>query len=376
MNSDRLQVLMVAARYFPFMGGIQTHVHEVGCRLVQNGVHVTLLTTVPAHLKKPLPKEEVVAGMRVMRVPAWPSQRDYYLAPEIYTLITHGKWDVVHCQGCHTFVPPLAMLAAREAKLPYIVTFHTGGHSSSFRNSIRSVQWRMQRPFFARAAKLVGVSSFEADYFRTLLDLPSHQFSVIPNGVVLPEHTAATAQAERLLIISVGRLEKYKGHQHMIAALPYILEQRPDAHLLILGAGPYEKALHTLADRLALTPHVEIRSVAANDRQGMATLLSQAALVTLLSEYEAHPIAVMEALALQRPVLVADTSGLREIAEQGLARSISLQSTPAEIARAALQQIETSSVAPARFTLPTWDDCVQKLQDIYVSVARREQCAF
>jgi glycosyltransferase involved in cell wall biosynthesis len=374
MNGDQLQLLMVAARYFPFMGGIQTHVHEVGTRLARNGVQVTLLTTVPPHLEKPLPREETVEGMRIIRVPAWPSQRDYYVAPEIYKLVTQNKWDVMHCQGCHTFVPPLAMLAAREARLPYVVTFHTGGHSSALRNSIRTVQWRMQRPFFAHAARLVGVSRFEANYFRTLLNLPTQQFSVIQNGVVLPEGKPDTAQAERLLITSVGRLEKYKGHQHMIAAMPYILMQRPDAHLLILGAGPYEKTLRSLVHQMALSTHVEIRSVPAHDRQGMATLLAQSALVTLMSEYEAHPIAVMEALALQRPVLVADTSGLSEIAEQGLARSIPLHSTPEEVARAALQQIEAAPIAAKQFTLPTWDDCTQKLQDLYVSVARRERC--
>jgi glycosyltransferase involved in cell wall biosynthesis len=375
MKSDQLRLLMVAARYFPFMGGIQTHVHEVGTRLARSGVQVTLLTTVPQYLKKPLPRDETVEGMRIIRVPAWPPQRDYYVAPEIYKLVTQGNWDVMHCQGCHTFVPPLAMLAAREARLPYVVTFHTGGHSSALRNSIRTIQWRMQRPFFAHAARLVGVSRFEANYFRTLLHLPAQQFSIIPNGVIFPESKPDAAQAERLLITSAGRLEKYKGHQYMIEAMPYILAQRPDAHLLILGAGPYEKALHSLTDRLALNSHVEIRSVPAHDRQGMATLLAQSALVTLMSEYEAHPIAVMEALALQRPVLVADTSGLSEIAEQGLAKSIPLHSTAEEIARAALGQIEASPTTPQQFMLPTWEDCTRQLQDLYASVARRELCA-
>ena len=44
----------------------------------------------------------------------------------------------------------------------------------------------------------------------------------------------------------------------------------------------------------------------------MAEELSQAALVVLLSEYETHPIAVLEAVALGRPALVAATSGLSE----------------------------------------------------------------
>lgn len=361
-----LNVLMITPRYFPHMGGIETHVHEVGRRLARNGIGVTLLTTEPGQRIKAFPREAEVEGMRVIRVQAWPAQRDYYIAPEIYALVKRGKWDLIHCQGCHTFVPPLAMLAARQAKIPYIVTFHTGGHSSSLRNSLRGTQWRLLRPLLAHASRLVGVSNFEAEYFRHVLRLPTQQFAVIPNGSTLPALThAAPATSAQTLIVSVGRLEKYKGHQHLITALPKIRERSLDARLLILGAGPYEAALRALARKVGVAEHVEIRAVPASDRQGMAEALSQAALVALLSEYEAHPVAVMEALALQRPVLVADTSGLREIAEQGLARAISLQSAPEEIAKAVLQQIEEPPVPPAHFTLPTWDDCASQLQAIY-----------
>jgi glycosyltransferase involved in cell wall biosynthesis len=161
----------------------------------------------------------------------------------------------------------------------------------------------------------------------------------------------------------------------LITALPKIREWRSDIRLLILGAGPYEAALRELAHRAGVAEHVEIRSVPASDRQGMAEILSQATLVALLSEYEAHPIAVMEALALQRPVLVADTSGLREIAEQGFARSIPLQSTPEEVALAARQQIEEPLVPPAHLVLPTWDDCADQLHTIYNASIRRQPCA-
>src|SRR5205807_5196663 len=98
------------------------------------------------------PKEEVSEGMHIIRVRAWPPGRDYYIAPEIYSIIERGGWDLVHCQGCHTLVPPLAMLTAKKAKIPYIVTFHSGGHSSRFRTSIRSIQWRTLQPLFASAS--------------------------------------------------------------------------------------------------------------------------------------------------------------------------------------------------------------------------------
>ena len=370
-----LRVLMVTPRYFPYMGGIETHVHEAGRRLVEKGINVTLLTTMPHIPHNPFPKEEVIEGMRVIRVRAWPPQRDYYIAPEIYSIIEHGEWDIVHCQGCHTFVPPVTMLAAKKAKIPYVVTFHTGGHSSPFRNGIRSIQWKLLRPLLANASMLIGVSQFEVDYFRDLLYLPPQKFTVIPNGGTLPSLAYLLPRiSTQSLIVSVGRLERYKGHQRLITALPKIREQRPDAQLLILGTGPYEATLRELAWKVGVAEHVDIRSVPGSERQAMAEMLSQAMLVALLSEYEAHPVAVMEALALRRPVLVADTSGMRELAEQGFARSVSLDSTPEEIAAAALRQIE-EPLLPAPLALPTWEDCTRKLLTIYNMSVGREQCA-
>jgi glycosyltransferase involved in cell wall biosynthesis len=369
-----LRVLMVTPRYFPYMGGLETHVHEAGRRLVGSGVDVTLLTTAPHTPPDPLPKEEVIEGMRVVRVRAWPQGRDYYLAPEIYSTIERGGWDLVHCQGCHTLVPPVAMLAAKKAQIPYILTFHSGGHSSCFRTRIRGIQWKLLRPLLADSARLIGVSRFEADYFRDLLGLPANLFSVIPPPSTLPglAHLPARTPSQTL-IVSVGRLERYKGHQRLVTALPKICEQRPNARLLILGAGPYEATLRELARKVGVAEHVEIRAIPGSDRQTMAELLSQATLVALLSEYEAHPAVVEEALALQCPVLVADTSGMRELAEQGFARAVSLHSTPEEIAAAALRQIE-EPLLPAQLALPTWEDCTRKLLTVYNISTGREQC--
>jgi glycosyltransferase involved in cell wall biosynthesis len=373
--TSALMVLMVTPRYFPYMGGLETHVHEAGRRLVESGVDLTLLTTAPHTYPTPLPKEEVSEGMRIIRARAWPPGRDYYIAPEIYSITRRGKWDLVHCQGCHTFVPPLAMLAARKAKIPYVVTFHTGGNSSRFRNGIRGIQWKLLRPLFANASKLIGVSRFEADYFRDLLGLPANLFSVILPPSTLPSLThLPSGISAKPLIVTAGRLERYKGHQRLITALPKIREQLPDAQLLILGAGPYEATLRELVRKVGVSEHVEIRAVPGSDRQAMAEILSQAALVALMSEYEAHPAVVEEALALRRPVLVANTSGMRELAEQKLVRSVSLNSTPEEIAAAALRQIEEPLI-PAQDALPTWEDCARKLLIIYNAVCGREQCA-
>ena len=58
----------------------------------------------------------------------------------LYSEITRGGWDLVHVQGYHTFVAPIAMAAAKWARLPFVVTFHSGGHSSRLRNALRFPQ--------------------------------------------------------------------------------------------------------------------------------------------------------------------------------------------------------------------------------------------
>jgi glycosyltransferase involved in cell wall biosynthesis len=365
-----LRLLLVTARYFPFKGGIETHVYEVARRLVQANVEVQVLTADPGGHLAP---EEWLDGVRVLRAPAWPDVEDYYAAPAVYGHIRRGKWDVVHVQGSHTFVPPLAMLAAKQARIPYVVTFHTGTHSSRLRNALRGVQWALLRPLFLGAARLIAVSRFEESFFRDRVGLPVARFEYVPNGSDLPASQARPA-SDRTLVLSVGRLERYKGHHRVIAALPKLIERRADAHLRILGSGPYEHALRKLARDLGVDDRVEILTIPAEDRRGMADALARANLVVLMSDGESHPVAVMEALAMGRPVLGASTSGLIELAQRGLLRAIPVDSAPEAVADAMLNQL-VDPLVPDAVNLPTWDECARSLLDIYQAVVRRRACA-
>jgi glycosyltransferase involved in cell wall biosynthesis len=358
----------------PLIGGVETHVHEVGRRLVQAGLDITVTTT---DLTGELSPEEDVDGIHVQRLRAWPSDRDYYFAPGIFGAMQVGHWDLVHCQGYHTMVTPIAMLSALRLGIPFLVTFHSGGHSSRVRTSLRRFQRVALRPLMARAAALVAVSDFEADYFAEGLRIPRNRFVVVPNGSNLPrnETTQQPADRDHTLIVSVGRLERYKGHHRIIAALPIIRKCLPSVRLRIVGSGPYEAALRQQARRCGVADCVDIGPIPAGVRAGMASLLSRAALVTLLSEYEAHSISVIEALAMGCPVLVADTSGLHEFADRGQARGIPLNSSPDEVAGAVLRQIADPIAAPG-VQVPTWDDCAAGVLQIYRdAVAGQVLCA-
>ena len=356
---------MVSANAYPVMGGVETHIYEVAPRLLRAGFDITILTT---DRSGTLARGEEFQGVSVVRIPAWPRSRDYHLAPGILRTIKRGRWDIVHCQGYHTLVPPLAMLASLRAGIPYTLTFHSGGHGSQVRTMARPLQRMLMRPLLARAAKLIAVADFEREFFARHLKLPADRFVTIPNGGEMPTLDQADAVADPSLIVSVGRLERYKGHHRVIAALPHLIGDMPDVHLRIAGSGPYEPQLRRLAHRLGVQDRVEIGSIPPTDRMGMATLMSRAALVTLLSDYEAHPVAVTEALGLRKRVLVADTSGLSEFAQRGFATAIPLRSTAAQTARAILAAM--AAPLPAQPHLPTWDDCAEQLAEAYRGILR------
>jgi glycogen synthase len=360
-RSKGLRLLMVTPRYFPLMGGVENHVYQVARRLAHAEVDVTVLTTDPS---KKLPTYEKIEGVHIQRVHAWPKEGDYYFAPALYQVIRQGKWDLMHLQSYHTLVAPLAMMAAQRAKLPYIVTFHGGGHSSSLRNQMRGIQQMLLRPMLARAQKLVAVANFEISYYSRRLQLAAERFAVIPNGCDLVRNTPVPTETKGTQILSMGRLERYKGHHRILAAMPYILAHYPDAQLRILGDGPYQAELQQQAAALGLSDRVTIGGIPIAERAKMASAIASAQLVTLLSDYETHPIAALEALALKRPVLVANTSGLQELAERGLARAIALNSTPQEVAAAVIEELLNPHM-PTAIDLPTWDECARELLMLY-----------
>jgi len=361
MTGAKPRVLTVTPRYLPEMGGVESHVQQVMTRLA--GAYEFTLVTSDNGLG--LPPREVLDAVPVLRVPAYPRGRDWRFAPGVTTAITTSSPDLVHVQGVHTFVPVLAMRAARRRGLPYVVTFHTGGHSSKARSRIRGAQWRAIAPLLRGARKLVCVAEFERDLFSSVLGLPAERFAVVPNGGELPPAGDRPPVLVPHRIISVGRLERYKGHDRLIAAMPLVRAQVPDAELLVVGAGPHEPALREQIRRRSLEDVVTITAVPPTDRAAMGHLLGGAGVFALMSEYEAHPLAVMEAVALGKPAVVSDTSGLGELARRGLAHPVPQDADDAAVAAALVAQLRDPQPPSGPLEAATWEATAAGVATVY-----------
>jgi glycosyltransferase involved in cell wall biosynthesis len=157
-----------------------------------------------------------------------------------------------------------------------------------------------------------------------------------------------------------------KGHQRLIKAMPDLLDLAPDARLAVVGRGSFEHELRRLAARLQVEHAVTFTSFDDTRREALGAVLQSSDVVALMSDYEANPVAVMEALALGRKVVVADTSGLSELASEGLATAVPPNVSPRALAGVIAQVAARGDpVAP---DLPTWDGCADQLLGLYEEI--------
>ena len=238
MRSRRIAI--VTTRCQPELGGIESHVAEVTGRLVRLGHDVEVLTT---DRSGSLPRTEQVDGYLVRRFRAYPRTRDWYASPGLAWWLLRHRYAAIHVQGVHTLVPPLAMLLAWLTRTPYLITFHTGGSTSALRARLRGPQFAVLAPLIRRARVRIGVSEFERARFE---EITGADVRVIRNGGALPS-PGRPVPVERDLVLSVGRLEAYKGHDRAIRSVAELGRRRPDARLRILGAGPDRERLERLA---------------------------------------------------------------------------------------------------------------------------------
>jgi glycosyltransferase involved in cell wall biosynthesis len=112
----------------------------------------------------------------------------------------------------------------------------------------------------------------------------------------------------------VARLEPEKGHRTLLEAWPRVLRRCPDAYLLLVGEGSQREPLETLARELRIAHRI----VFAGDRDDVPAVTAALDVAVLPSYREAQGLAILEAMALSRPVVATAVGGIVEMIDDGL----------------------------------------------------------
>ena len=111
----------------------------------------------------------------------------------------------------------------------------------------------------------------------------------------------------------VGRLSKEKGHEVLLRALPSVLRQVPFARLQVCGEGPKKEALQRQAEALGISEQVALLGFVEDVRP----VLAAAEVFAMPSLSEGLGVAVLEAMAMGKPVVATDAGGLPEAVVDG-----------------------------------------------------------
>ena len=135
------------------------------------------------------------------------------------------------------------------------------------------VWWAKLWPFswaMKRIGKGVDALTYLGDFTRRAIsraltaDAAASMVRIAPG--IDTEHFAPVLDADELkreleldgkrVIVSVGRLVHRKGQDTLVEALPQILNEFPDAHLLFVGVGPHLEYIHKRAIQLKVLDHI------------------------------------------------------------------------------------------------------------------------
>ena len=301
-----MKVVQVCPRYSPFIGGIETHVQEISERLVKNGFEVEVITTDPLG---DLSREEIINEVKVKRFMSWAPNEAYYFSNKLknYLKTNSENYDIVHAHNYQAFPALYAAQAKNRNKLVFTPHYHGGGHT--FIRNLLHVPYKVfGRKIFEKADKIICVSNHERNLVMKHFKVNEKKVVVIPNGINLEEFTGLKKRSKNCrVILYVGRLERYKGVQYLIRALPRFDK---DIILEIVGKGPYKKSLVKLVRKLGVENRVQFFQDLP--RIELLQKYADADLFVLLSQHEAFGISVAEALCAGTPCIVANTSALTE----------------------------------------------------------------
>ncbi|MEK7546288.1 MAG: glycosyltransferase family 4 protein [Patescibacteria group bacterium] len=171
----------------------------------------------------------------------------------------------------------------------------------------------LQRLVYRRADRVIAPSAYLAGVAKGW-GVPEGRVRVIYNGVRLPK-TAEPVEKRPHRVVAAGRLVPWKNFDVLIKAMPRVLAKFPDASLMIVGDGPEETRLRSLAGAPMLKGRINL--VGRLKREEVCQAISASGVFVLPSAYEGFSHQLVEAFACGAAVVASRAGGNPELMEDG-----------------------------------------------------------
>jgi glycosyltransferase involved in cell wall biosynthesis len=326
-------------------GGIQRVFVNLAHGFLRHGFIVDMVQATPEGSFR----DQVPPGVRLIDLRATRALTSLF---PLVGYLRRDRPDVVISGAIQTNI--VAVWAKRLAGIPVKVVLTEHNVISEVTADAPMVRTRMTpflvRQFYPWADELVAVSQGAAeDLSRTIAD-HNCKIHVIYNPIIGPEFWRRAAELlddsriesdTRPMVLAVGRLHYHKDYPTLLRAFA-ILRRSIDARLVFLGNGEERTALTALTQELGLEASVSFLGNVANPLPYM----KRAKALALSSVVEALPTVLIEALAMNLPIVATDCpTGPREILCDGAYGTLVPVRNSERMARAILNVLR-AAIAP------------------------------
>ena len=242
---------------------------------------------------------------------------------ELKKILASEHYDVIHCNT------PVGGLLTRLAARPYrkqgTQVFYTA-HGFHFYKGAPKKNWLIYYPiekWMSRYTdKLITITTEDYELAKQKFHCPVYHIHGVgannekyhPISLEEQKRQKGELGLSGRIIVNVGELLPNKNQKTAILAMKKIIDQFPDAKLLIAGNGPEKENLEKLIAELGLQEHVTLLGYTTQ----LQKYLQVCDLEIACSYREGLPLNVMEAMLCGKPVVASNNRGHRELIQNGV----------------------------------------------------------
>lgn len=385
-----MRILFITDKFIPERGGSQIIFGQTYAHL--RGHEVTVVTRAwPGDREVDAAYPHRVVRVPYSRVPRLRSPMLWLTLDRVAKrLARKERFDQIHC-GQTVETAPLGVRLARKLGVPCVVHTFAEDVTTYLRHPFYGP---MMRQGLREATMVTSISKFTVEHLRNL-GLPDEKIRLLYPGVT-PEAWRSTGREVEIrrrfnlegkkVILTVSRLIPRKGQDTVLQALPSVLQQVPNAVYLVVGGGPEEARLRSLAAQLGVNDHVRwvgsIPNSETVDYYHACDLFVMPNREMPNGDIEGFGLVFLEANACGKAVIGGRSGGAVDAIEDGVSGYLVDPTSPAELATrlvALLKDDRLRAELGARgqrraLNEFTWDASGARLGEIVRLASERSSC--
>lgn len=249
-------------------------------------------------------------------------------------LVAEQAIDVIEQPDWNTFMYDLGVARPILPKLPAPLIVKSHGSHTYFSKELQVTAkpfWKqVDRMLYERADALSAVSNYTARQNDALFH-PNKKIKTLYNTIDFKRRETGIAREQNLAFFS-GTLVHKKGVFSLMTAWNTVMEQRPDARLVVFGKGDTDKLRSLLNDK----SRGSVSFMGHQPRPVLEDFLQKASLAVFPSYTEAFALGPMEAMSTGCPTIYTKRSSGPELITDGVDGLLVDPDQPEEIAKAML----------------------------------------